>query len=345
MPKKPTTYLGFVEDAILSLEEAEGSSRQAIAKHIKAAFGKEDAPALKRALKAGVAKGVLERCGARFKKVGVEFASTKPTVEVEDLRDGEGPFARSGDTVEMTYEGTLADTGERFDGGEGFTFTIDGGEVIKGWDQGVKGMRLGGKRRLRVPSALGYGRVRLRPCMASRSVRRQGLTSGTHAARVSPGDTAERGPRLRPHADWRALHRGGPVSASKDRRRGRLAYAHPAGKKSSSRSMICFIILVELRRTTRLAAGGLMASSSFSFGFGFGFRRRRAWRCCSRCAATARRRVWMAATRVATILVAWVAGGCLLLLAWAACFCRFASTDFLTLSEHGSSADEPRHGS
>ena len=139
MPKKPTTYLSFVEDAILSLEEAEGSSRQAIAKHIKAAFGKEDAPALKRALKAGVAKGVLERCGARFKKGGVEFASTKPTVEVEDLRDGEGPFARSGDTVEMTYEGTLADTGERFDGGEGFTFTIDGGEVIKGWDQGVKG--------------------------------------------------------------------------------------------------------------------------------------------------------------------------------------------------------------
>ena len=114
---------------------------------------------------AGVAKGVLERCGARFKKVGVEFASTKPTVEVEDLRDGEGPFARSGDTVEMTYEGTLADTGERFDGGKGFTFTIDGGEVIKGWDQGVKGMKLGAKRRLRVPSALGYGKVRIRPCV------------------------------------------------------------------------------------------------------------------------------------------------------------------------------------
>ena len=72
-------------------------------------------------------------------KSGVEFASKKPTVEVEDLRDGEGPVARSGDTVEMTYEGTLADTGERFDGGKGFTFTIDGGEVIKGWDQGVKG--------------------------------------------------------------------------------------------------------------------------------------------------------------------------------------------------------------
>ena len=57
----------------------------------------------------------------------------------------------------MSYAGFLKD-GTKFDSASKFAFTIDGGEVIKGWDKGVKGMKVGGHRKLSVPSKLGYGK-------------------------------------------------------------------------------------------------------------------------------------------------------------------------------------------
>ena len=78
-------------------------------------------------------------------------------VEIKDISEGDGPPAASGDTVTMKYKGKL-DDGSVFDSGSGFTFTIDAGEVIKGWDIGIKGMKRGGKRRLKVPAKLGYGK-------------------------------------------------------------------------------------------------------------------------------------------------------------------------------------------
>lgn len=82
-------------------------------------------------------------------------------LETQDLKVGTGREARAGDTVHVQYTGTLTN-GKKFDssydhGGEPFKFTIGKGEVIQGWDQGVPGMKVGGKRRLRVPSDLGYG--------------------------------------------------------------------------------------------------------------------------------------------------------------------------------------------
>ena len=82
-------------------------------------------------------------------------------LEIEDLSVGKGREAKSGDTVHVQYTGTLTN-GKKFDssydhGGDPFKFTIGKGEVIKGWDQGVSGMKAGGKRRLRIPSDLGYG--------------------------------------------------------------------------------------------------------------------------------------------------------------------------------------------
>jgi FKBP-type peptidyl-prolyl cis-trans isomerase FkpA len=83
------------------------------------------------------------------------------TLEKEDLTVGTGPAAKVGDTVHVQYTGTLTN-GKKFDssydhGGEPFKVTVGAGEVIKGWDQGLEGMRVGGKRRLRIPSDLGYG--------------------------------------------------------------------------------------------------------------------------------------------------------------------------------------------
>ena len=86
-----------------------------------------------------------------------------------DLRLGAGAQAASGSTVSLNYTLWLFDVSktdqkglqvETSVGGDPFTFTIGGGTVIKGWDQGVPGMRVGGLRRLVVPPSLGYGAER-----------------------------------------------------------------------------------------------------------------------------------------------------------------------------------------
>ena len=82
-------------------------------------------------------------------------------LEIEDLQVGDGEEAVPGMTVVVHYVGTLTD-GSVFDSSrsrvEPFEFVLGAGRVIEGWDQGVEGMRVGGKRKLTVPSRLGYGR-------------------------------------------------------------------------------------------------------------------------------------------------------------------------------------------
>ena len=80
---------------------------------------------------------------------------------MEDLVVGEGTEAQDFNKVVVNYTGKLKD-GSVFDsslnpGREPFTFTLGVGSVIKGWDMGVKGMKVGGKRKLKIPPELGYG--------------------------------------------------------------------------------------------------------------------------------------------------------------------------------------------
>lgn len=79
---------------------------------------------------------------------------------VESLKKGTGAVATAGSNVEVHYTGWLTD-GKKFDSsvdrGTPFRFPLGKGRVIKGWDQGVEGMKVGGKRRLRIPPELGYG--------------------------------------------------------------------------------------------------------------------------------------------------------------------------------------------
>ena len=85
----------------------------------------------------------------------------EPTeLKIEDLTLGSGAEAVNGKTVTVNYSGTLTN-GTKFDSSYDrdtpFSFTLGAGEVIKGWDLGVAGMKIGGKRRLTIPSDLGYG--------------------------------------------------------------------------------------------------------------------------------------------------------------------------------------------
>ena len=77
-----------------------------------------------------------------------------------DYGGGEGKAAKVGDNVSVHYTGTL-ENGQKFDSsrdrGQAFQFPLGAGRVIKGWDEGVAGMRVGDKRRLIIPSDLGYG--------------------------------------------------------------------------------------------------------------------------------------------------------------------------------------------
>jgi FKBP-type peptidyl-prolyl cis-trans isomerase FkpA len=81
-------------------------------------------------------------------------------LESVDLVVGQGAEAKSGQRVSVHYTGTLTN-GKKFDSsldrGKPFSFTLGAGEVIKGWDQGVAGMKVGGKRKLTIPPELAYG--------------------------------------------------------------------------------------------------------------------------------------------------------------------------------------------
>jgi len=81
-------------------------------------------------------------------------------LKIEDEVVGTGAEAKPGDRVSVHYTGWLTD-GTKFDSskdrGTPFAFSLGAGEVIQGWDQGVAGMKVGGKRKLTIPSELGYG--------------------------------------------------------------------------------------------------------------------------------------------------------------------------------------------
>jgi FKBP-type peptidyl-prolyl cis-trans isomerase FkpA len=86
--------------------------------------------------------------------------TTKSGLQYWELKKGAGAVAKSGDQVKVHYTGWLTD-GKKFDSSvdrnEPFDFKLGQGMVIKGWDEGVAGMKIGGKRQLRIPPDLGYG--------------------------------------------------------------------------------------------------------------------------------------------------------------------------------------------
>jgi peptidylprolyl isomerase len=88
------------------------------------------------------------------------MTTTPSGLQYRDEAVGDGPEARAGQNVSVHYTGTLLD-GKKFDSsrdrGQPFRFPLGGGQVIRGWDEGVAGMKVGGRRTLVIPPELGYG--------------------------------------------------------------------------------------------------------------------------------------------------------------------------------------------
>jgi peptidylprolyl isomerase len=94
-------------------------------------------------------------------KVVVPKGPPPKKLVVKDLEEGSGAEAKAYDLITVQYVGVDYKSGREFDsswsGGEPFSFTLGGDEVIKGWDRGLKGMKVGGRRELIIPPALAYG--------------------------------------------------------------------------------------------------------------------------------------------------------------------------------------------
>ncbi|MDX3096849.1 FKBP-type peptidyl-prolyl cis-trans isomerase [Streptomyces sp. ME01-24h] len=98
-----------------------------------------------------------------IEKPEIDFPGGEPPAElvIRDIWEGQGAEAKAGQNVTVHYVGVAFSTGEEFDASwnrnSPFTFPLGGGRVIKGWDQGVQGMKVGGRRELTIPAHLAYG--------------------------------------------------------------------------------------------------------------------------------------------------------------------------------------------
>ncbi|MEU6486938.1 FKBP-type peptidyl-prolyl cis-trans isomerase [Streptomyces sp. NPDC046887] len=98
-----------------------------------------------------------------IEKPEVDFPGGEPPkdLEIKDIWEGDGREAKAGDTVKVHYVGVAFSTGEEFDSswnrGTPLQFQLGVGQVIPGWDKGVQGMKVGGRRQLVIPAHLAYG--------------------------------------------------------------------------------------------------------------------------------------------------------------------------------------------
>jgi len=146
----------------------EGTPKQAAAKKSSTPAAKEATPKVKDSK-----KGIMKDTPDKLNKSAVKDSAQKKAasmkaggVLVEDVSVGSGSPVKAGSMVSMYYKGTLKSNGKQFDAketGKPFKFRLGKGEVIPGWDVGVAGMKVGGRRKLSIPPKMGYGKKGMGP--------------------------------------------------------------------------------------------------------------------------------------------------------------------------------------
>jgi len=159
-------------------DNANGISRLAITKYLKSELQYDNPNALKAAIKKGVSSKTLLQTGQSFRVSSdpVDERNVKESIQSEEipskkqtnLNDNDNSVkevetAARGKKVTVSYVGTLFENGYEFDRSTNFSFVLGAGEVIKGWDLGVEGMKVGNTRKLIVPPHLGYGKRGCKP--------------------------------------------------------------------------------------------------------------------------------------------------------------------------------------
>jgi len=148
--------------------KSDGTPKQAVAKKSSTPAAKEATPKVKDSK-----KGIMKDTPDKLNKSAVKDSAQKKAtsmraggVLVEDVSVGSGGPVKAGSMVSMYYKGTLKSNGKQFDAketGKPFKFRLGKGEVIPGWDVGVEGMKVGGRRKLSIPPKMGYGKKGMGP--------------------------------------------------------------------------------------------------------------------------------------------------------------------------------------
>ena len=154
--KKRSATLNAIIELIRAEKKPQGTSLVRIVAGLKDTVPEKGT---KKTLSSAVESGDLIKNRQSYLVSGdPQYEDQGERVTIEDKIEGTGKAVAVGDTVVISYRGTLAETGALFDQGSSFTFQVGAGDVVKGMDAGVQGLKVGGSRSVLIPSSLGYGK-------------------------------------------------------------------------------------------------------------------------------------------------------------------------------------------
>jgi FKBP-type peptidyl-prolyl cis-trans isomerase len=159
----PKNVIDKIIAAIRFLKSPTGSSTQAISKHCKIEYDFDNVKSLKKAIQTGLTKNILIQLKNSYLVTEDDlYEDSSEKIIIEEIKKSsskDDEFVKDGDTVNISYKGTLHDNNKQFDTGKNFIFTVGtSAEVIKGMNEGVKGMRITDRRKITIPSSLAYGK-------------------------------------------------------------------------------------------------------------------------------------------------------------------------------------------
>jgi len=170
--KKTLTVLDKIIMAIRSQKSPNGSSLQSIKKYCEIEFNYNNSLGMKKILKNNIDNGILTKNKASFLVTSDPiYEDLSEKVDIINIIIGkDSKEVTKGDNVTISYTGTLHATGNKFESASNFEFIVGVGDVIKGMDQGVIGMCIGGRRKVIIPSSLAYGKRGSSPDIPSDSI-------------------------------------------------------------------------------------------------------------------------------------------------------------------------------